>query len=330
MDTFTTYKTDVHCIGELLVDFLPEDKGKPLQDVGSFTKYAGGAPANLAVGLARLGLRSGFIGRVGDDPFGYFLRDELKRAGVQIDGISFDKEYKTRLAFVSLSEAGDRSFTFWESNPADIHLMPGHIDRDLLRQSAIVHISSFLLLHDPARSSIFEVISELRDSPITLSFDPNIRLDLWKRPERAKQLLIKMIKFVNILRLNVDEAIFLSGKDTIEAAARKLLAYGPEIVVITKEDQGCYYKTASANGFVNGFRVEAIDTTGCGDGFMAGLLRGAIKNERNMRRLEKEELHAILRYANAVGAIVATKPGAISALPTHDEVVSFLSTAESA
>jgi len=317
-------KPEVTCIGEILVDFVSSQKGVSLVDATSFMKLPGGAPANLAVGLVRLGVPTAFIGRVGDDSFGQYLCNELRKIGVVSGGIVFDKQHKTRLAFVSLTPSGERFFEFWETQPADIQLRFSDVNLPTLRESKIIHVSSFLLLKEPARSSLVQIISELQDGTSLISFDPNIRLNLWRTESKAKQLMMKVVKFTDILRLNHQEAAFLTGVDDIEEAAKQLLDTGPRIVVITQGANGCYFRTQTVDGYAGGFKVDVVDTTGCGDGFLAGLLQGLLQSDLKIEELSKEHLHDICRYANAVGAIVATRPGAITALPEKNSVKEFL------
>lgn len=315
---------DVTCIGELLVDFVPTQKGVSLSNSPAFMKYPGGAPANLAVGLVRLGVPTAFIGRIGDDSFGHYLYDELKKIGVIPGGIVFDKQHKTRLAFVSQTSDDELNFEFWESRPADIQLRFSDVDLATLHRSKVIHVSSFLLLHEPARSSLIRIISESQIEGCFISFDPNIRLTLWQSESKAKQLMMKVVKFTHILRLNEQEALFLTGLDNIEDAAYRLIKMGPRIVVITRGAHGCFFSTESVKGYVDGFSVDVVDTTGCGDGFLAGLLKGLLDSDLNIEDLTDDELHEICRYANAVGALVATKSGAITSLPERNTVEEFL------
>jgi fructokinase len=314
----------VTCIGEIIVDFVSEEPGASLSESRCFKKLAGGAPANVAVGLSRLGTRSAFVGKVGDDPFGIFLRKELQSAGVDIEGISLDKEHKTRLAFVSRTKEGERDFEFWEASPADRYLLRSHIDLEEIKKSDIVHISSFLLLNEPARSTVVSLISEIKTTGPLISFDPNLRLNLWRSHALAKQLTLKVIKFIGLLRLNRNEATFLTDEKDIEKAASKLLRMGPRIVVITLGENGCFFKSSESSGYEEGFKVDTVDTTGCGDGFLAGLLHSLLESPKKTDTLNKSELSPICRYANAVGALVATQKGAIAALPTAEQVTEFL------
>ena len=307
---------EVICIGEAIVDFVSTTSGVRLKDVPEFGKMAGGASANVAVGIARLGTRAAFVGSVGDDPFGHFLTGQLQRANVDISGVSFDPRRKTRLAFVSLTASGDRDFEFWENNPADEHLEVTGRLLNTLKAATIVHISSFMLLKEPARSTIFRITGALKRAATLVSFDPNLRMSLWKSPAEARRILRMIVKHASILRLNELEAAFLTGKKTVAESARALRAEGPVLVVITRGARGCYFQTEGDSGSLPGFKVRAVDTTGCGDAFLAGLLHGLVERTGN--------LSSICRFANAVGALTALHRGAMAALPTRRQVERFM------
>ena len=307
---------EIVCIGEAIVDFVSTTSGVALKDAPGFGKMAGGAPANVAVGIARLGTRSAFVGTVGDDPFGHFLIEELRKAAVDTRWVTFDKVRKTRLAFVSLTSSGDRDFQFWENHPADERVSIGNRMLRLLAEARIVHISSFMLLKNPSRSATLNVARSVARTGTLLSFDPNLRLSLWKSPAEARKVLRTMIRQTSILRLNEEEAIFLTGKKNIVQSARALRALGPSLVVVTTGERGCYFQTEGDSGVIPGFRVKAVDTTGCGDAFLAGLLHGIVERTGNFA--------SICRFANAVGALTSLKRGAIAALPARRDVERFM------
>ena len=315
---------EVTCIGESLIDFISPEKGVTLSEAGGFLKLAGGAPANVAVGLAKLGTRSAFVGKVGADPFGKFLRAELHRYGVDTAGMSFDNEHKTRLAFVSLTKSGERDFEFWERNPADEQLLPADVDIERVAKSAIAAVSSFLLLHEPARTSLFRIVKRLRRESCMIAFDPNLRLALWNSADEARKNMMKAIRLSDVLRMNEEESAFLSGIEDIEIAAAAFLSMGPELVVVTRGKEGCYFRTAQHSGFVMGFDVKNADTTGCGDGFYAALLHGLVRSGKSIAELTLSDLVWNCRAANAVGALTASKHGAIPALPDAAMVRKFL------
>jgi len=315
---------EVTCIGELLIDFVSTEKGCTLSEAGGFLKLAGGAAANVAVGLAKLGTRSAFVGKVGADPFGKFLCSELHRYGVDTSGVSFDHEHKTRLAFVSLTKSGERDFEFWERNPADEQLLPADVNINRVAKSKIVAVSSFLLMHEPARTSLFRVVKRLRREGCMIAFDPNLRLSLWESREEAHKNILKAVRLSHVLRMNNEEATFLSGAEDVEAAAGIFISMGPALVVVTLGEGGCYFRTAQHSGFVQGFHVKSADTTGCGDGFFAALLHSLVGTGRSIAELTLSDLTSNCRAANAVGALTASKHGAIPALPDAVSLKKFL------
>lgn len=307
---------DVSCVGEVLVDFVSSAKGASLSAATSFLKCAGGACANVAVGLAKLGARSAFVGKTGNDAFGRFLRRELRAHGVDVRGVRFDSTHKTRLAFVSIARNADRDFEFWENVPADTQLRLTEISMNALKRSKIVHISSFLLLREPSRSTAFAVARQLRNNGVQVSFDPNIRPSLYESPNRMKAYLLKMVRYTTILRLNEAEARLLTGKKVPADAAKQLLSMGPAFVAITLGSRGCLLHTKSHSCKVRGFSVPPVDTTGCGDGFLAGLLWRIVSEQTSPANFSGAQLTSIGRFANASGALTATKKGVFSALPT--------------
>jgi fructokinase len=314
----------VTCVGEVIVDFVSTRTGATLAGTPSFLKNAGGAAANVAVGLTRLGVETSFIGKVGHDPFGTFLKSELRRNGVNTSGLRSDKSRRTRLAFISLRAAGEREFVFWETRPADECLEPADVDFRQIARSHIVHLSSFLLLSEPARSTVLEIARNARRSGTIVSFDPNLRIPLWPSRQEATHWLLTMTKLSTILRLNEAEARFITNSRTLSGAGRRLLELGPHLVVITVGRKGCYAFTHRASVFSAGFGVRAFDTTGCGDSFLAALLFGILKKPAGIDDLTATGLESICRFANAAGALTATKFGGIPALPTRSQVGVFL------
>ncbi len=316
--------TQVTCIGEALVDFVSMESGVTLTEAAAFAKAAGGAPANVAVGLARLDVRTAFIGNVGNDAFGRFVVEELRRNKVDTSGVRLDPRHKTRLAFVSLTKSGERHFEFWEQHPADEWLSYRHLDVAQIARSRFVIISSFLLLKEPARSTALRLVRELHRRGCSICFDPNVRLSLWQSRSQAKKLLLNMIRFSTIVRMNEEEARFLTGEKSLHEASRALFALGPKLVLITLGARGCYFKSRSHSRRVRGYMVAVLDTTGCGDGFLAGLLRGLLERRTDVDELSNDDLKSICRFANAAGALTATKRGAIAALPTLRQVYQLM------
>lgn len=305
----------VTCVGEVIVDFVATDSGSQLGDAKQFLKAAGGAPANVAVGLARLGTAAAFIGTVGDDPFGRFLAAFLHSEGVDVSGVRFDRQRKTRLAFVSLTDSGERDFAFWESRPADEDLRLTAADYRKISLSGIVHISSFMLLNKTSRTTVMRLAKRLRTAGTKTSFDPNVRLSLWRSPHEARSTLNEMIGLCNIVKMNTEEAFFITGKRSAELAGADLLRRGPDLAVITAGKKGCSFYTRKGSGNVHGFDVQPVDTTGCGDAFLAALLHKLSSAGASVPGIDLEILTASCRYANAVGALAAKEYGAMTVPP---------------
>lgn len=310
-------------VGEVLIDFVSTSTGSLAASLG-FVKTVGGEAANVAVGLARLGSHSVFIGKVGADSFGRYLVNQLRKNGVNVREVVFDKNHRTRLAFVSLTKSGDRDFEFWEKVPAGEQLHFTDISLAVIRKSRIVNIAPLLLMREPARSTAFRIASEALELGVAIAFDANIRLSLWGSSSEAKRVMLQMIKLSSILRLNRNEAKFLTGKSDIQFAAQRLLSFGPKLVVVTLGANGCYFQTKDAEGFVSGYQVNAIDTTGCGDAFFAALIHGIAHSTRRLHELSSDELTSICVYANAVGALTSLKRGGAEGIPYPSEVMRFL------
>jgi fructokinase len=306
------------------VDFVSTRPGFSLQQALLFEKAAGGAPANVAVGLSRLGTRVSFVGEVGDDPFGRFLVRELRGSGVDTSGMKADRRHRTRLAFVSLTKRGERDFSFWEATPADEHLRLADLELRTIAASRIVHISSFLLINRTTRTVALRLAAALRRRGCLVSFDPNLRMSLWRSPREVRSVTRGMVRRAQILRLNIEEAQFLTGTKHLQTAASALRRLGPELVVITDGAKGCTFFTRTEMGEVPGFRVRVVDTTGCGDAFLAGLLHEVARRTESPGNIPGYVMYSICRFSNATGALTAMHRGAAAAMPTRLQVKRFL------
>ncbi|MCK4716554.1 MAG: carbohydrate kinase [Candidatus Marinimicrobia bacterium] len=315
---------DVISVGELLIDLISQEPGKALTDAMNFKKFAGGAPANVVIGMAKLGLNVAFAGKVGRDPFGKFLRNYLNEHSVNTDLLRNDPFHKTRLAFVSIDQDGDRSFEFWEKSPADSALSLQDFSIDELNRANIVHFGSLPLCTPDSRKVFLQLINSLESPNTLLSFDPNYRESLWNTKEDAYNVLKTVASNVQILKMSLEEALFLSGEDSLSKAVPKLFFNKTKILAITLEKNGCFLKNQHAAVEVPAYKVEVKDSTGCGDAFLTGLLTGIIQSDKTPEDLNKEEMYAIGQFANGAGAITVTRYGATDALPTKSELVEFI------
>jgi fructokinase len=313
---------EVICLGELLIDFIPVVTGMDLISTPAFKKAAGGAPGNVAVGLQQLGIDTGFIGKVGDDPFGHFLIKALSDKGVDTTSVLYSEEARTGLAFVSLKADGDREFMFYRHPSADMLLCADEIDDDAIKAAKVLHIGSITLIDDPVRRATLHAIDVAIEAGCLISYDPNFRPALWPDEAAAKEGLLLGLSKANIVKMSEDEVEFLTGISDLEEAKNRLWHDKLELMVITRGSNGCCYFTSKHRGEVDGFKVNAIDATGAGDGFVAGLLQGILKKPECINN--PASLKALCRFANAVGAITTTERGGIPALPNFETVESFI------
>jgi len=312
--------------GDLLVDFISLDVDVPLSAMPRFTGAAGGATANVAVGLQRQGIRAGFIGRVGDDPFGRHLRDTLAEAGVETSRVVFDAGARTTLAFIATRTDGRKDIAFYRHPGAEMLLRPEDIPADYLRGARLFHFGSITLSKSPAREAALHGARLARELGLLVSYDPNWRPTLWDDHEEAGRVLWEAMPLADIVHCAEEEWEFVTGTADLAAGAAKILAAGPKLVVVTCGAEGCWYGTASAQGRVPGFAVETVDTVGAGDAFVAALLAQVLRSGKSTDALSDAELREIMVYANAAGALTVTRPGVIPSLPTAAEVGAFLET----
>jgi fructokinase len=315
---------DVVCLGELLIDMFPAEVGRRLVDVSAFRPKPGGAPANVSVGLARLGRQCAFIGKVGDDAFGHHLSDVLAGNGVEVKGIRFDKYARTTMAFIASPDADTAEYVFYRNPGADMLLQPEELDHDLLNATRCLHFGSLSLVDDPIRGATYEAIKITRTAGGMISIDVNYRPSLWPGPELARELVLALLPDVDLLKVNEVELSLLTGVNDLAEGSQKLVDLGPEICVITLGKEGSFFRTKAGCGRVPVFSVETVDATGCGDGFVAGLLSGLLARGSWREQIEVENMKRHLTYANSVGALTAMKQGVIPALPTAERVNEFL------
>ncbi len=317
-------KFDVICIGEILIDFISEEPGKRLADVKTFSKFAGGAPANVAVGISKFGLKTAFAGRVGDDSFGDFLINYLKRHNINSEYIIRDTVHKTRLAFVGLDSKMERFFEFWEKNPADANIKSDDYFPEFLSNAKIVHFGSLPLCSTESRDNFFNIIPKVNRDNTYISFDPNYRESLWESKEEARIVLSNFASKANILKMNEQEALFLTKQSYLEKASKVLFGENTMLIAITLGSKGCFIKTRNFSTFVSGFKVEQVDSTGCGDVFLAGFLAKIIKQEGYIKHFNEKDLIELGKFANGAGAIAVTRLGGTESILTSEELNKFL------
>lgn len=316
---------DVISLGEALVDFLPNRRGQRVREVAQWTPCLGGAPANVAVGLARLGARSGLVGVTGDDEFGHFLKGGLRREGVDVSHLRQTAEGKTGLGFVSLTRSGERSFTFYRTRSAETFLdrRDTHAAARLLARSKVVHVGTNSLVHAPARAAVVEAVTRAREAGQITSTDPNLRLHLWKDPAVLRRLLGVLFKQCAVVKLSDEEIEFVTGTRDVLRALDWLEARGVVVAVVTRGPKGASVRFRGQTRHVPARRVKVLDTTGAGDGFTAGFLYGVTRQYGTRAELERADLDALeghARFGCLVGSHVVTRLGAVAGLPTQRQL----------
>lgn len=310
---------DVVAIGEILIDFTPagfSPQGNPI-----FEQNPGGAPANVLACLSKLGCSTAVIGKIGTDQFGKFLHSTLERVGVSTEGLVMTERCGTTLAFVHLSETGERSFSFYRDPGADLLLEPAELKRDVIENCCIFHFGSVSMTGEPSRSATLEAVSLAREKGKVISYDPNLRLRLWSSPTVAKTEILAAMPWADIVKLSEEELSFLTGETELESGANALLAkYDLQLVLITLGPKGAFACSKRGKAIHPAYAVTTIDTTGAGDAFTGGFLYQLIRSGKEPRELSTEELSKFLSFANAVGSLATSRKGAIPSLPDISEI----------
>ena len=311
------------CIGELLIDFVSTTPDVTLAEAPGFVKAPGGAPANVAVGLAKLGMDAGFIGKVGADAFGDFLRETLQQNSVDTTYLIAGEESRTTLAFVATRSDGMKDITFYRHPGADIQLSPDEIDTAYVQSAELFHYGSVSLSHSPSREATLHAIQSAKAGGTLISYDPNLRLMLWDNPDDAKHWIWEVMPYADVVKISEEEWEFVTDDIGLEHGIERILGLGVKLLVVTLGERGCYYTNGIIEGFVDGYIVDVVDTLGAGDAFVAAMLIQLIQHT-DLLSLKKVQLDAIMRYANAAGALATQKVGVIPALPTPSEIENFL------
>jgi fructokinase len=318
----------VVCLGDALVDFLPARPGQLLKDAALLRRMAGGATANVTVGLARLGIPAAFLGKVGDDQFGYFLRETLEAHGVDVSQMFTSREAITGMAFAWNDPVSNEARYLFQRGIAAYRLLDiTEIDCNWLAKAQVLQYGSVLLSSPPSAEATRAAVQCARASNLLTCYDVNMRLPAWPDHASARADMLSLIEHSAIVKLNRHELAFLTGETDVEKGAAKLWHSDTRLLLVTLDRAGCYYRTSDNAGFVAGFEVKIVDTVGAGDAFMAAFLARLLKNYDppfDAAFSDQNFLAETCRYANAAGALTVTRPGAIPALPTGRQISRFL------
>lgn len=315
---------DVVALGELLIDFT--ESGSSPQGHPLFEANPGGAPCNVLAMLSRLGRRTAFLGKVGDDGFGAQLRAAVTAAGIDAGGLVADPTVPTTLAFVQTLAGGERSFSFYRSPGADTQFGADELDEARLRTAKIFHFGSLSMTDARCREATEQAIALARKAGALLSFDPNLREPLWRDLEEARRRIRYGISQCDILKISDNEIAWLTDEPDCRRAARKLRGqFDLPLLLVTLGAQGSLAYSGGAEAFVPALPVQTVETTGAGDTFCGCALDFVLTH--GLRDYTPDELTALLRFANAAAALITTRKGALSVMPTPAEIAALLQNA---
>ena len=309
-------KYDIVALGEILIDFAPagvDDAGDAM-----FIRKAGGAPLNLLATVARYGGRTAFLGKVGKDMFGSFLKNTLDDVGVDSQYLSVDPIRNTTLAFVSLSPDGDRDFSFYRNFGADAAFSVEDLDPTPIQNSRFFHFGSLSLTNPTCREATERAIEIAKASGCFLSYDPNYRAPLWESREQAIDEIVRYLPCADVLKVSLEEAQMITKKATVTDCIEAMRGYRNTVLLVTDGPNGAYFAKDGRIGHVPGLDVKAVDTTGAGDIFFGSFLYELIKSQKAPRDLTYEDLQAFCQRAVRLSGHSVLKKGAIPSIPDYN------------
>lgn len=312
---------DIVALGELLIDFT--DRGVSENGGRLFEQNPGGAPANMLAAAARLGLKTAFIGKVGSDMHGVFLKRTLEEIGVCTDGLRVSDRVFTTLAFVALGGDGERSFSFARKPGADTQLTQEEVDSETLQNTKVFHFGALSLTDEPAASATRYALNFAKAHGAIISYDPNYREPLWGSVENAVTQMRSVLPFVDMLKLSEEETALLSGVPNPKEAALRLHAQGVSCVAVTLGKDGALVSVRGQTRVIPGFSVPVADTTGAGDAFWGAFLYRMLRLGRRPEELSIEEAAECAKWGNAGAACCIQKRGAIPGMPDSGQLKNF-------
>lgn len=315
-------KYDVTALGELLIDFT--SNGESAQGNPLFEANPGGAPCNALAMLNRLGKKTNFIGKVGEDQFGRTLRDTLQELGIGTDNLMLDKEVHTTLALVHTFPDGDRDFSFYRKPGADMMLRADEVQEEQVAESRIFHFGTLSLTDQPVRDATIQALEYAKKHGVIVTFDPNLRPPLWDDLEEAKEQIWFGLSRCSAVKMSEEELKFITGETDFDKGVAAVRArYDIPLICITMGKGGsrAYYKdlVVSREGFI---QEHTIETTGAGDTFCACMINYVL--DHGLTDLTEEGLTDMLTFANAAASLVTTRKGALRVMPTREEVEALI------
>ena len=314
---------DVISLGELLIDFTCQSvdaDGYP-----TMAAHPGGAVANFLAALAKFGMKTALMCKVGNDAFGKMLTGTLKQFGIDTCGVVVDDSVFTTLAFVTLDETGDREFSFARKPGADTKIRFEELDLSLIDQARAFHFGTLSLTDEPAREATVKTVAYAKEKGKLITFDPNLRTPLWRTMDEAKEQMLWGLHQADVVKISDEEVEFLFGLGVEEGARYIVEHFGVKLVFVTCGSKGCFFKNQKAEGMVPSLSgIQVADTTGAGDIFGGSAVYQLLKLDKAPETLNGEELQNVVRFACASAGLSTTKFGGISSVPAYEEVIAQL------
>ena len=311
--------SEVVAIGELLIDFVAKGKNKigyPIMEANP-----GGAPANFLSALASFGITTSLIGKVGDDSFGHMLKKTLVQAGIDISSLIMDKNVFTTLAFVTLSENGDREFSFSRKPGADTKLSFDEIDLDVIDRAKVFHFGTLSLTSEPSKTATIKALEYAKNKGKIISFDPNLRKNLWDNLDDAKKAILYGLKNSDIIKISDDEVEFLFNLNKEDGIKYIFNEFKPKIIYLTCGELGSYSMNKDGLIFTPSLKgIEVVDTTGAGDIFGGSAMYKLLDKNKSLDDITLDDLKDIAKFSSIAAGLSTTKHGGISSVPTLNEV----------
>ena len=303
-------------IGELLIDFVPEEKGCALREVAHFERVAGGAPANVASAVSRLGGAGVMVSQVGKDAFGDHIIDVLQQNGVDTSWVYRTGRANTGLAFVSLDATGNREFSFFRNPSADLFLTPEQIRPELLAEGGALHFCSVDFVDYPVKQAHKRPLGLAREQGLMVCFDPNVRLPLWDAPDACREAIREFLPYADIVKLSDDELEFVTGCRSEAEAAALLFGMHCRLLLVTRGAEGSAVYTPSASASRAALCVPVTDTTGCGDSFIGSFLYQLVRDgvtRESLPGLSEAALGKYLDFSACYASLTVQQKGAVMA-----------------
>lgn len=311
-------KYDVVALGELLIDFTPA--GISEGNMLLFERNPGGAPVNMLTAVTKNGFHTAFVGKVGNDMHGIFLRDTAQKIGIDVSGLIMADDVFTTLTFVGLSEQGERTFSFARKPGADTRICFREVPVEMLQSTKILHIGSLSLTDEPARTTTFQAVRAAKEAGAVISYDPNYRAPLWESEEEAAERMKTLLQYVDMIKISDEETRLLTPFQEPKEAAEYLLMKGIKVVAVTLGKDGALIAGPKEHAIVPGYSSRVTDTTGAGDSFWGGFISRYLSYEEKPEELTLEQLQECALYGNATASLCVEKRGGIPSIPDKQAV----------